>query len=99
MCRVIVDTILYGFVSGATCLANFVIVVYGVGNGDLGYRCNEDYETCDLVFRARATVFATMMFQLLILAWEAKSFSRSMFALTPGVPFWKTLYENKVLFW
>ncbi|TRM60619.1 hypothetical protein BD626DRAFT_549599 [Schizophyllum amplum] len=95
---IIIDTMVYGFVMGATCLASFVIVVYGRGNGELGSQCNHaDSEECRLVFRGRSTVFATLIFQILLYALELKSFDRSMFSLTPGRAFYKDWLANKVL--
>ncbi|TFL01470.1 sodium transport ATPase [Pterulicium gracile] len=95
---IVVDTMAYGFVMGSTCLLSFVIVVYGRGDGNLGEGCNHDSSAvCNLVFRGRSTVFATLIFQILLYALELKSFDRSMFALTPGRPFWVDLWQNKVL--
>lgn len=97
---VILDCVSYGFVMGGTCLINFVIVVYGRYGGDLGEQCNHAAgDVCNTVFRGRSTVFATLIFQILLYAWELKSFERSMFALTPGRPFWKDLWMNQTLFW
>ncbi|TFK28820.1 sodium transport ATPase [Coprinopsis marcescibilis] len=97
---VVIDCISYGFVMGATCLVNFVIVVYGRYGGDLGEDCNHFAgDVCNVVFRARSTVFATLIFQILLYAWELKSFERSMFSLTPGRPFYKDLWANQLLFW
>lgn len=95
---IIVDTMVYGVIMGATCLLNFVIVIYGVGNGDLFTQCNHSSsDGCNLVFRARSTVFATLIFQILLYALELKSFDRSLFSLTPGRKFYKDLWSNKVL--
>lgn len=95
---IIIDTMVYGVIMGATCLINFVIVVYGKGNGDLYRECNHaPSERCNLVFRARSTVFATLIFQILLYALELKSFDRSLFSLTPGRAFHKDLWANKVL--
>jgi len=45
----------------------FVIVVYGGNSGNLGHDCNRNAsEACDAVFRARSTVFATLIFQILV---------------------------------
>ncbi|KAJ7102431.1 sodium transport ATPase [Mycena belliarum] len=97
---VIIDTCVYGLIMGTTCLLNFVIVVYGVGNGDLARECNHDASAaCTNVFQARSTVFATLVFQILLYAFELKSLDRSMFSLTPGRPFWVDLWANQVLFW
>ncbi|KAF9052377.1 potassium/sodium eff [Hymenopellis radicata] len=96
---VIIDTMVYGTIMGATCLLSFVIVVYGHGNGDLFRECNHSAtDGCSLVFRGRSTVFATLIFQILLYALELKSFDRSLFSLTPGRAFYKDLWANKVLF-
>ncbi|PBL01595.1 potassium/sodium eff [Armillaria gallica] len=95
---IIIDTMVYGVIMGATCLLSFVIVVYGKGNDDLYRECNRAAsEGCNLVFRARSTVFATLIFQILLYALELKSFDRSLFSLTPGRAFYKDLWANKVL--
>lgn len=95
---IIIDTMVYGVIMGATCLLSFVIVVYGNGNDDLYRECNHAAsEGCNLVFRARSTVFATLIFQILLYALELKSFDRSLFSLTPGRAFYKDLWANKVL--
>ncbi|PBK72093.1 potassium/sodium eff [Armillaria solidipes] len=95
---IIIDTMVYGVIMGATCLLSFVIVVYGKGNDDLYRECNHAAsEGCNLVFRARSTVFATLIFQILLYALELKSFDRSLFSLTPGRAFYKDLWANKVL--
>ncbi|KAF4564451.1 hypothetical protein EYR36_002385 [Pleurotus pulmonarius] len=97
---VICDCLSYGIVMGATCLLNFVIVIYGIEHGFLGQNCNDEVTfACDAVFRARSTVFATLVFEILLYAMILKSFERSLFALTPGVPFYKDWWANQVLFW
>ncbi|KAI0345134.1 sodium transport ATPase [Trametopsis cervina] len=97
---VIIDTFAYGFVMGVTTLMSFVIVLYGKDDGNLGANCNrEPSASCDAVFKARSTVFATLTFEILLYAWELKSFNRSMFSLHPGRPFYKDLWANRVLFW
>ncbi|GAA97801.1 uncharacterized protein L969DRAFT_96202 [Mixia osmundae IAM 14324] len=97
---VLIDTFVYGSFMGATCLLAFVIVIYGLGTGELGSDCNREYrEECHEVFRARSTVFCTIVWQIVIYAWELKSFDRSLFALTPGKAFYKDLWSNQILFW
>ncbi|KAF6762702.1 sodium transport ATPase [Ephemerocybe angulata] len=97
---VIIDCIAYGVIMGGTCLANFVIVVYGRYGGNLGVDCNHSSsDICNTVFRARSTTFATLIFQILLYAWELKSFDRSLFSLTPGRAFYKDLWSNQTLFW
>ncbi|KAI0312395.1 calcium-transporting ATPase 3 [Amylostereum chailletii] len=97
---VLLDTFVYGFSMGITSLLSFVIVVYGRNDGELGMNCNrEANEICDVVFRGRSTVFATLTFEILLYAWELKSLTRSMFSIRPGRPFYVDLWENQVLFW
>jgi Na+-exporting ATPase len=103
--ELIVDKMIYGFFMGSLCLAAFVSVVYGAGDGNLGTHCNESYNsTCELTFRARATTYATLSFLLLVTAWEVKHFSRSLFNLDPSRhsgPFsvFHALWYNRFLFW
>ncbi|TFK97589.1 calcium-transporting ATPase 3 [Pterulicium gracile] len=95
---IVIDCFSYGFAMGATSLATFVIVVFGVGNGDLGIGCNHGAaESCELVFRARSATFAAFVPQILLFALELKSLNRSLFSLTHGQPFWIDLNNNKVL--
>jgi hypothetical protein len=61
-----------------SCASQFVIVVYGRGNGDLGRDCNingYDSEQCELVYRGRGTAFATLVFILMIHAFQFVSSS------------------------
>ncbi|KAI9765203.1 MAG: Na+ ATPase [Candelina submexicana] len=103
--QIIVDMLVYGIAMGACTLLTFVIIVYGPGNGDLGHDCNRNYSSsCDVVFRARAAVFAELTWLILISAWEFKSLRRSMFRLDPtqtahSFPFFHDVYENRFLFW
>ncbi|KAG9087092.1 hypothetical protein FRC06_002744, partial [Ceratobasidium sp. 370] len=97
---VIIDVMFYGLVMGATSLLAFVIVIYGANDGNLGNECNRQHnESCESVFRARSTVFATLIFEILFYAWELKALDRSMFNITPGRPFTKDLWANPILFW
>ena len=103
--ELIVDKMVYGTVAGILCLVSFIIVVFGAGNGNLGVDCNEEWNSsCDVVFRARSTVFAVLSFILLVTAWEVKHFSRSLFNLDParfpgkGAVF-KALTYNRFLLW
>lgn len=107
--QVIVDMIVYGTLMGTCTLATFLIIVYGPSNtggaGRLGQDCNRAYsESCEIVFRARAAVFAELTWLILISAWEFKHLRRSMFALNPDgragfFQFFKDIYENHFLFW
>ena len=105
--ELIVDKFIYGFFMGSLCLASFSIVAYlGPGGGNLGSGCNEDWnETCGVVFRARATTYATITLLLLVTAWQVKHFSRSLFNLYPesstprGLSVFPTVWRNRFLFW
>jgi potassium/sodium efflux P-type ATPase len=103
--ELICDKMLYGSWAGILCLLSFVTVVYGWGDGNLGTDCNEEWnETCDVVFRGRATVFAVLSFLLLVTAWEVKHFSRSLFNLDPArfpgrFSVFKALTYNRFLLW
>lgn len=103
--ELIIDKMVYGSFMGSLCLASFVIVVYVVGQGALGNDCNDQYDdSCDIVFRARATTYATLSFLLLVTAWEVKHFTRSIFNLDPTrhngtFSIFPTLWRNRFLFW
>ncbi|RDL40342.1 uncharacterized protein BP5553_00321 [Venustampulla echinocandica] len=102
--QIMVDMMVYGVIMGTITLLTFVIIIYGVNDGNLGHDCNRFYsDDCKPVFRARATVFAELTWLILISAWEYKSIRRSMFSLDPNsesrFPLFKDVYENKFLFW
>ncbi|QSZ32835.1 hypothetical protein DSL72_002415 [Monilinia vaccinii-corymbosi] len=102
--QILVDMVVYGILMGTCTLGTFVIIIYGVNNGNLGHDCNRKYgDTCGPVFRARATVFAELTWLILISAWEFKSIRRSIFRLDAtsqsSFPFFKDVYENRFLFW
>jgi magnesium-transporting ATPase (P-type) len=82
--QILTDMVVYGVIMGVCSLCTFIIIVYGVGDGNLGADCNAKYSReCDLVFRARAAVFAQLTWLILVSAWEFKSIRRSMFRLDP----------------
>ncbi|KAI1816479.1 potassium/sodium efflux P-type ATPase [Poronia punctata] len=102
--QVLVDMLVYGFLMGVLTLMSFVIIIYGVNDGNLGTDCNKTFsDACVPVFRARATVFVELTWLILISAWEFKDIRRSMFRLNPDsdskFPFFKDVYENRFLFW
>lgn len=103
--ELIVDKFVYGAAMGGLCLAAFTSVAYGVsGPHGLGDNCNEDFsDLCSVSFRARATTFATLTFLLLVTAWEAKHFTRSLFNMHPEryagpLSVFRTVWQNKFLF-
>ncbi|KAI1764229.1 potassium/sodium eff [Hypoxylon sp. FL1150] len=102
--QILIDMTVYGLLMGTLSLMTFVIIIYGVNDGQLGRDCNTLFsEVCEPVFRARATVFAELTWLILISAWEFKDIRRSMFRLNPDdnskFPLFKDIYENKFLFW
>ncbi|KAG5518616.1 hypothetical protein PMAC_002584 [Pneumocystis sp. 'macacae'] len=103
--EVVIDTFVYGFIQAIICLASYVIVVWGYGNGNLGVFCNDYYNpSCEQVYRGRSTTFVELTWMILILAWEMIDFRRSMFFFNPESPHKYTqlyyhLKENKLLLW
>ncbi|KAL7621464.1 P-type ATPase [Parahypoxylon ruwenzoriense] len=99
------DMVFYGLWITALCLSSFVLVVYRFGGGELGENCNEAYnDTCDVVYRARATTFACLTWFALFLAWEMVDRRRSFFRMQPGSTKYLTqwvhdVWRNKFLFW
>jgi magnesium-transporting ATPase (P-type) len=69
----VLDILYYGVMMGLICLANYAIVIYVYGSGDLGTDCNGDWNpTCDDVFRARGALFVTMTVLLLLHAYTCR---------------------------
>lgn len=104
--EVIVDMVAYGTWMAACCLGCFVVIVYGVGDGDLGADCNaKASDVCNLVFRGRAGAFASFTWCALFLAWECMHMRLSFFNMRPeSENTWYTqlgddLWSNKFLFW
>lgn len=101
----LIDMVVYGLWITLLCLASFVLVVFGFGDGNLGSNCNESYsEQCELVFRARATTFACLTWFALFLAWEMIDMRRSFFRMQPDSKNYFTqwaidIWRNKFLFW
>lgn len=95
---VVIDCFAYGIVMGALSLITFVVVVWGRYSGELGVECNHSPDLiCNTVFRARSATFATLIFDILLFAFELKSFERSVFKLNPDTNLWQDLTENKTL--
>lgn len=103
--EVIIDTFVYGFIQAIICLASYVIVVWGYGDGNLGVFCNDFYNSsCEQVYRGRSTTFVELTWMILILAWEMIDLRRSMFFFNPESPHKYTqlyyhLKGNKFLLW
>ncbi|KAI5949393.1 ENA1 [Candida jiufengensis] len=104
--EVMIDMFAYGIWMAACCLAVFVIVVYGAGDGQLGSDCNTTSGTnCNLVFRGRAAAFSAFTWCALLLAWECIHLRLSFFKMHPeSEKSWVMqligdLWENQFLFW
>ncbi|KAG2176887.1 hypothetical protein INT43_007541 [Umbelopsis isabellina] len=91
----VVDIVFYGFMMGIICLCNFVVVIFGYGDGNLGTECNRGLnEGCELVFKARGALFATMTLLILLHGFTCRDLLHSTWN-------WKTLTgpQNKYLFY
>ncbi|KAM6536149.1 P-type ATPase [Fusarium falciforme] len=105
--ELLIDMVVYGLWMSALCLASFVLVLYGFGNGkaDIGENCNNEYsEDCKVIFRARATTFACLTWFALFLAWEMVNMRRSLFRMQPKSKKYFTqwmhdVWGNQFLFW
>ncbi|KJY00439.1 potassium/sodium efflux P-type ATPase like protein [Zymoseptoria brevis] len=103
--ELMVDMVVLGVWIATLCLAAFVLVLYGFGSGIIGSGCNEDVgDGCGLVFRARATAFACLVWFSLFLAWEVIDMRRSFFRMQPDSTRYLTqwmhdVWRNQFLFW
>lgn len=101
------DMIVYGLWLACMCLASFTLVLFGFGNGqdDIGTDCNISVgDNCRVVFRARATTFASLTWFALFLAWEMLHMRRSFFRMQPKSKLYFTqwfhdVWRNQFLFW
>ncbi|KAJ4854605.1 e1-E2 ATPase domain-containing protein [Trichoderma breve] len=100
-----IDMVVYGLWIAALCLSSFVLRVYAWGNGELGHGCNDGYnDSCETVFRARATTFACLTWFALFLAWEMVDKRRSFFRMQPDSKRYFTqwihdIWRNRFFFW
>ncbi|KAJ4135168.1 P-type ATPase [Fusarium equiseti] len=105
--ELMIDMVVYGLWMSALCLASFVLVLYGFGNGidDIGIDCNNSIsDGCEVVFRARSTTFACLTWFALFLAWEMINMRRSFFRMQPKSKRYFTqwihdVWRNPFLFW
>ncbi|RYP30629.1 hypothetical protein DL768_011191 [Monosporascus sp. mg162] len=101
----LIDMVFYGIWVTILCLSSFALRVYSFGDGSLGEGCNESYnESCETVFRARATTFACLTWFALFLAWELVDMRRSFFRMQPESKRYFTqwaydVWRNQFLFW
>lgn len=101
--ELIVDKFIYGTFMGCLCLVSYVIVVFGAGDGDLGFDCNENFnETCSLAYRARGTAYSILTVLLSVMALEAKHLKFGLFNMSPDhtgpLSIFHTVTKNRFLF-
>lgn len=101
--EIMTDMLVYGLWIAALCLAAFSLVLFGWGDGTIGTNCNESRDSCELVFRARATCFATMTWLSLFLAWEVINLRLSFLRMQPDSKKYFTqwaidVWDNRFLF-
>lgn len=102
--ELMLDMVVYGIWMAALCLASFVLVLYGFGTGEIGGGCNREFDGCELVFKARATCFTSIVWFSLFLAVEMMDLRKSFFQMRSGrdhvLTQWaRDLWENRFLFW
>ncbi|CAO3671887.1 unnamed protein product [Umbelopsis ramanniana] len=84
----VIDILFYGVMIGVICLLNFIVVVYGYGDGNLGQLCNEGLNPgCEQVFRARGALFAALTILILLHAFTCRDLIHSTWN-------WKYLKRN-----
>lgn len=88
---------------GCLCLASYVIVLFGAGDGDLGLDCNENFNsTCGLTYRARGTAYSVLTVLLSIMALEAKHLKFGLFNMDAEhrgpISIFYTVTKNRFLF-
>ncbi|KAL2753533.1 hypothetical protein ACRALDRAFT_1044169 [Sodiomyces alcalophilus JCM 7366] len=96
------DLVGYGILMAICLLSSFIIVLFGMHDGNLGHDCNLRYSpSCEGVFRARSTCFVAMMWVFLFFAWELVDSRLSFFAgSVHNTRAWAArLWRNPFLFW
>ncbi|KAJ2883046.1 hypothetical protein H4R27_003037 [Coemansia aciculifera] len=88
------DIVFYGFSIGLLSISNFWLIISGFGDGNMAEHCNKGYtEECDLVFRARGAVFATLTLGILLHAYNCRRIRGPMWSWN----MLKRFHENKFL--
>ena len=88
---------------GCLCLISYTIVIFAVGDGNLGSDCNENFnETCNLAYRARGTAYSVLTVLLSVMALEAKHLTLGLFNMDQEQPgtlsVFRTITKNRFLF-
>ncbi|ORZ02276.1 potassium/sodium efflux P-type ATPase [Syncephalastrum racemosum] len=92
----VTDLFFYGVTIGVLCLLNFIVVIYGYGDGNasLGNDCNKEYsEECRLVFRARGAVFTALTLMVLLHGFTCRDLMNPMWTYKA----WTSRKQNKYL--
>ncbi|MCO5613678.1 hypothetical protein L7F22_067956 [Adiantum nelumboides] len=93
--QVLWDLFVYGLTMGWTCLIVFIVMLFGIGDGSLGFECNDDGPFCHNVFEARSATFTALFLQGLIIPWHLISMEQSLLTINPV----KRLRSNPFLLW
>ncbi|KAI8371420.1 potassium/sodium efflux P-type ATPase [Radiomyces spectabilis] len=91
----VADLLYYGIMIGVICLMNFIVVMYGYGDGTFGRGCNKELlPGCEHVFRARGALFATLTVIVLLHGFTCRDLRNPTWT-------WKALrgQQNKYLFY
>ncbi|KAK3845726.1 MAG: P-type II D ATPase [Linnemannia gamsii] len=92
--EVLMDMFVYGIAMAVLSFVPFVLVLFVFEDGQLGKKCNVGYnESCDSVFRARATCYATLTFLILSHAINCRDIRKSGWQWSRL----KTAHQNKTL--
>jgi len=77
------DILAYGLIIGTPPLLTFVIIVYAIGDGNIGEDCDDGGidTSCGTVYRARGAVFVSLTVLILIHALEMKDSRQSIFRM------------------
>jgi Na+-exporting ATPase len=96
--ELITDTPVYGCFIGALALANWVLIIYAFGNGDLATRCNtaSNLDACSTVFKARSAVQMSVTWMILFHAYNCRHLRASLFTMEGGGRS-RFFFSNKLL--
>ncbi|KAJ2660222.1 hypothetical protein IWW48_003054 [Coemansia sp. RSA 1200] len=93
--EVLCDIAFHGMAIALLSIADFWVIISGFGNGDMGEHCNSEYSSaCDLVFRARGAVFATLTIAILLHAYNCRRIRGPMWSFR----MLRRVHENRILF-
>ncbi|KAJ2515126.1 hypothetical protein H4217_005370 [Coemansia sp. RSA 1939] len=93
--EVLCDIAFHGMAIALLSIADFWVIISGFGSGDMGEHCNSEYSSaCDLVFRARGAVFATLTIAILLHAYNCRRIRGPMWSFR----MLRRVHENRILF-